>query len=627
MHRLRMLPLVAFLMLVMAVPALAKKKLEKLDDLPRYTYTVDTTGAAFVKDPAAVLKLAAQIRADIEKDLAEWEIEDKTTLQGMYGTLGLVAFLEQRYDDYLKYMQMQRDLEEKEAARLTMGLFMESVIAARRSDNPEFEIELRKQYQSRIKDLPYEIVGDQLKGAKSSAEILSEALILGLIDERIQPVLEKSGGEVSRGIAESLIGYYQTTTTFIPLKHIVAEVLSEYLDAHQVAKADIWAERDFELKEGDGKGPVVIAIWDSGVDNDIYHPMGLSWVNANEIPGNKADDDKNGYVDDVHGIAYTLHADKTPDLLFSVEDVQGDRAQLQRLMKGLSDLQSNIESAESSELKQMMGSLAKEDVKPFIEGISKYGNYAHGTHVAGIAAAGNPFARIMTARITFGHTIIPETPTIEQARKDSIATAETVEYFKKNGVRVVNMSWGGNIAGIESALEANNAGGTPEERKALSREIFEIGRDGLFDAFKNAPEILFVTAAGNSNSDNEFEEDIPSSFDLPNILTVGAVDQAGDETGFTSFGKVNVYANGFEVNSFVPGGDRMNMNGTSMASPQVVNLVGKLLAVNPDLTPTELRQLIMEGCDIKKAGDREVALMNPKKSLMLLAQMMEKSKG
>ena len=56
------------------------------------------------------------------------------------------------------------------------------------------------------------------------------------------------------------------------------------------------------------------------------------------------------------------------------------------------------------------------------------------------------------------------------------------------------------------------------------------------------------------------------------------MDQAGEATTFTSFGPtVNVYSNGFEVDSYVPGGDRLKFSGTSMASPNVVNLAAELL--------------------------------------------------
>ena len=182
------------------------------------------------------------------------------------------------------------------------------------------------------------------------------------------------------------------------------------------------------------------------------------------------------------------------------------------------------------------------------------------------------------------------------------------------------MSWGGSISGVEDGLEMHGIGATPEERKQLARKIFDIGFNSLRDAMASAPEILFVVAAGNSDSDNEFEEFLPSSIELPNVLTVGAVDQAGEETGFTSFGKVDVYANGFEVESYVPGGDRLKYSGTSMSSPNVVNLAAKLLAVDPDLTVAELRGLIEDGCDEAQAGTRTVRLINPRQSMELLGK-------
>jgi subtilisin family serine protease len=60
----------------------------------------------------------------------------------------------------------------------------------------------------------------------------------------------------------------------------------------------------------------------------------------------------------------------------------------------------------------------------------------------------------------------------------------------------------------------------------------------------------------------------------------GAVDQAGEQTSFTSFGNCDVYSNGFEVERFVPGGDRMKLSGTSMAAPNVTNLAATLWALN-----------------------------------------------
>ena len=130
----------------------------------------------------------------------------------------------------------------------------------------------------------------------------------------------------------------------------------------------------------------------------------------------------------------------------------------------------------------------------------------------------------------------------------------------------------------------------------------------------SAPEILFVAAAGNENADSTFAESIPADIVLPNLITVGAVDKAGDEAPFTSYGKtVVVHANGYLVDSVIPGGQRLAESGTSMAAPQVANLAAKMLAVNPALTPPQLVAIIRDTSE--RTADGRRALVNPRKAV------------
>jgi len=46
---------------------------------------------------------------------------------------------------------------------------------------------------------------------------------------------------------------------------------------------------------------VIVAVIDSGIDTAHEDLKPILWTNPKEIPGNGIDDDKNGYVDDVHG--------------------------------------------------------------------------------------------------------------------------------------------------------------------------------------------------------------------------------------------------------------------------------------------------------------------------------------
>ena len=73
------------------------------------------------------------------------------------------------------------------------------------------------------------------------------------------------------------------------------DIIDDSIPGMSVIKA-----RDELIKEKTGK-KIIVGIIDSGVD--INHPFLASsiWNNIDEIPGNKIDDDKNGYVDDVNG--------------------------------------------------------------------------------------------------------------------------------------------------------------------------------------------------------------------------------------------------------------------------------------------------------------------------------------
>jgi subtilisin family serine protease len=241
----------------------------------------------------------------------------------------------------------------------------------------------------------------------------------------------------------------------------------------------------------------------------------------------------------------------------------------------------------------------------------------HGTHVTGIAARGNPVIRLAYARTTYDNGDPPLPPTDAMLRDLAQAEAQSVAWFRQHKIRVVNMSWWDTPENYEDALTANGIGKDASERKKLARHYFDMESTALLNALKSAPEILFVTIAGNSNGDNAFQEVIPSSFKLPNLIVTGAVDQAGDETPFTSYGdNVAVDAYGQAVESEVPGGASVRMSGTSMAAPQVTNLAAKLLAIDPSLTPPRLIELIRKGADTTDAG--RLHLINPKRSVQLL---------
>ena len=617
---------VLFVAVVVPPPALAqpstkpqkKIKIASLGDLPRHTYKLAGSVSDLLQSDERFARFASAVRRDILADLNTYQIDDAATLQGFYKTLLLLDMLDGRYESALKRIEQVRALEDKQASKLMTGLSSRALIAAHKEtgagvNSPEFHKTFARHLAEAAGKLPWDIVQDDIKQAKGRAEIFSENLVMGIVKSRLDPIVAKQG-EVSADLAQSIVGLRYALRWQLPVKDDIVRVYQQLIDAHQVAKKNIWPARSVVLHKDQHARPVLIGIWDSGVDVSVF-PDQL-WTNKKEIVNGK-DDDGNDFVDDVHGIAFNLDADPVPELLAPVE-IDGRLADTMKYLKGFMDIQAAVNSADASAVKRHIAGLKPEQVRQFIEDIGFCGNYAHGTHVAGIAVAGNPFARIVVSRITFDYHMVPKPVTIELARKHARSYLYTTDYFKKAGVRVVNMSWGWSLKEIESGLEANGIGDSAEQRGKLAGRILGYLREALHDAIKRTPEILYISAAGNSDNDVAFDEVIPSSIELPNLLIVGAVDQAGEPTSFTSSGKnVVVYANGFEVESYVPGGARMKMSGTSMASPNVANLAAKLFALKPTLKPAEVIDYIKRGAD-RHEGKFSYLLLNPKKSVALL---------
>lgn len=55
------------------------------------------------------------------------------------------------------------------------------------------------------------------------------------------------------------------------------------------------------ILKGKPSRTVLVAVIDSGIDIEHEDLKSVIWTNEDEIPGNGIDDDKNGYIDDIHG--------------------------------------------------------------------------------------------------------------------------------------------------------------------------------------------------------------------------------------------------------------------------------------------------------------------------------------
>ena len=580
----------------------ARPRIEKAADLPRFTYPLKGSLENLVRNDAAFATFAARLRSDLESVLGQYDIADKSMQRQMLGTLLQLDMLENKDAAALERIAAIRALEEKPADKLLSGMQPQAVIEARQStgstSSEPYQREVGQRIAKALQPLPYLVVANEVKSAKARAELAGEALVLGNVREGLQPIVDASGS-LSSELAPGIVGARYALLLRLPLKQTLIDTYGSYLTANKVDKPDIWAARNVALPPGQPYSKVVVAVWDSGVDSALFKRQVLRDARGKPLLS----------AFDKYAKPASTELQPLPPAL---------RARLPQMIartQGFSDLQSNIDSPQAAEVKQLLSNLKAGEFKAVIEEINLAGNYQHGTHVAGIAMEGNPYARLLIARIEFGHTLKPDPcPSREQAQADARALTTQIDFLQRHKAQVVNMSWGGSVTAIESDLEQCDAGQSPEQRKALARELFSLMRDALTKGFASAPQILWITAAGNSNQDASFAEDAPADIRLPNLLTVGAVDRAGDEASFTSYGPtVKVHANGYQVKSVLPGGARVALSGTSMAAPQVANLAGKMLAVNPKLTPPEVIDLIVATANTTADGRR--TLVNPVRAL------------
>ena len=591
--------------------ALGQKKVVNTEaDLPRFNYAIDGTATALLQsDNATFNAFASRVKTDVDSVLSDYDIQDHATLRDLLNVRLSLLLVAGDDKGALSTLDQIRDLEDKPDAKLLSGLRTRAMISARaatgQTSGPAFDQAFAKNYAAALQPLPWAVVGNRIKESKSSAEIISPALILGSVQANIEPALAKTH-TLGNDLAWALIGSRVTLQQVLPLKTSMLAVLSKDVADHNVQKPNIWAAREVTLTPADKLTPVNVAIWDSGSDLALF--PGRDYTVASPASG------------DAHDIAFDLKGLPTHGYLIPLDDKQkAEFPSMVAELKGFSDLQLSIDSPEATTVKQKFASLAPADVPAFIEQLEFYSIYSHGTHVAGIASRGNPAIRLAVGRITFDWHNVPLPPSEELSQRAADDSKAYVDWFRANHIRVVNMSWGGGPQDDETALEKNGMGKDAADRKAIAAKLFAIERQGLYDAIKSAPDVLFICAAGNADSNSSFNQMIPSSFKLPNLLTVGAVDQAGDEASFTSYGgTVLVDANGYQVESTLPGGYKVRFSGTSMASPNTVNLAAKLLALDPKLTPEQVIHLIVAGATPSEDGRRHN--IDEKRSVELLHQ-------
>ena len=357
-------------------------------------------------------------------------------------------------------------------------------------------------------------------------------------------------------------------------------------------------------KEG---AQITVAIIDTGVDIDHEDLSEFIWVNEDEIPNNGIDDDKNGYVDDIHGWNF-------------LGDSEGDQYELIRMLKSEKDFPERdeainqyaekIKSAANGDNTETIIKNLKQNIYHYNDDVKKslsldwnarttgddpddfsqrfYGDpnvrpksddESHGTHVAGIAAANreNSLGMKGVAKNVSIMTLRAVPNAGDEYDKD---IALSIRYAADNGADLINMSFG--------------KGFSPHSDKV---------REAI--AYAETKGVLLVNAAGNDGANIDVVPTYPNdSVDngaeiAGNVITVGALVPSLNHrmvASFSNYGKVNVdvFAPGVRIYSTTPSNNYDAYSGTSMAAPAVTGVAAIVRSYFPKLSPKAVKKVIME---------------------------------
>jgi cell wall-associated protease len=350
-----------------------------------------------------------------------------------------------------------------------------------------------------------------------------------------------------------------------------------------------------------------VAVIDSGVDFKHEAFASDMWSN----PNGSTTVDGTTYSNDTHGWNFAENNNQIIDYkylgTFSADcykmfDIQG------KILRGIAT------DAEKEWYKN------KRSDETFLKELQKFGNFIHGTHVAGISTDQSDAAKIV------GVKLIPtETPGAKAmaqfrdkagnplvslmlqmvAKRQAGMLLNVGKYTNAVRAEVANGSFGTSVSAVKpvvSQLVKQLTGADPSDAEAeeYAKELVNALITESKSFVAAAPNTLFVFAAGNDGTNNDQLPVSPANIDAENKIVVAATLGSEKIATFSNFGlKVDVAAPGVVIRASIPGNQYLELSGTSMAAPYVTNVAARLKDLNPGLGVAAIKKILCETVDVK----------------------------
>lgn len=286
--------------------------------------------------------------------------------------------------DYQKIIRETEDEDYRKAVKVKKGGF----VVIRKEDKNTKPIEEEQWYKD-AKATDSEVIMENTIKDNDGKEYNQVSYKITTEEKDIWSIVDNTNNQNAVEIAEPVYKYYTSEESVPSAEYNKGMDKQWYLKDQKLES--VWGNEDYGNTAGEG---TVVAVIDTGVDYNHEDLQDNIWTNSAEVSGTTgADDDNNGYVDDVHGINL-IDPNETP-----MDD------------------------------------------------------YGHGTHVSGIIAMENN--NVGGVGIAYKSKIMPIKAGGSDGTLYSSDIAKGIEYAYKNGADVINMSFGSSAhsALIENALQ------------------------------------------------------------------------------------------------------------------------------------------------------------------------------